>query len=41
MKVFSTLARKLMHEEFRARLLAARDSNAILAYLTEQLELPI
>ena len=40
MKVFSTLARKLMHEEFRAGMLAARDSNAVLTYLAEQLELP-
>ncbi|MCH8852064.1 MAG: phosphoenolpyruvate--protein phosphotransferase [Planctomycetes bacterium] len=40
MKVFSTLARKLMHEEFRERMLAAQDGDAILAYLTEQLELP-
>ncbi len=40
MKVFSKLARKLMHEEFRSCLLAARDSNALLTYLAEQLELP-
>ena len=40
MKVFSRLARKLMHEEFRGQLMAARDSNAILKYLAEQLELP-
>ena len=39
MKVFSTLARKLMHEEFRAGLLGARDRDAVLAFLTKELEL--
>ncbi len=39
LKIFSTLARKLMHEDFRARMLSARDGNTILAYLVEQLEL--
>ncbi|MFQ5500942.1 MAG: phosphoenolpyruvate--protein phosphotransferase, partial [Phycisphaerae bacterium] len=29
MKIFSTLARKLMHEDFRERMRAARDGNAI------------
>ncbi|MFH1419422.1 MAG: phosphoenolpyruvate--protein phosphotransferase, partial [Planctomycetota bacterium] len=39
MKVFSTLARKLMHEEFRARLLGASDRDAIYAYLAGELGL--
>ncbi len=39
MKVFSTLARKLMHEEFRAGLLDASDRDAIYAYLVEELGL--
>ena len=39
MKVFAKLARKLMHESFRARLGAACDTPAILACLTEELEL--
>jgi len=40
MKVFSKLARRLMHEEFRARLLGASDCEAVYEYLTEELELP-
>jgi phosphoenolpyruvate-protein phosphotransferase len=39
MKVFSTLARKLMHEEFRAGLLGAGDRDAMLAFLVKELNL--
>jgi len=39
MKIFSTLARKLMHEEFRAGLLGARDRDAVLAFLAKELKL--
>lgn len=39
MKVLSTLARKLMHEEFRARLLGASDRDAIYVYLATELGL--
>ncbi len=39
MKVFSKLARRLMHEEFRARMLAAGDSAEVLSCLTEELGL--
>lgn len=35
MKIFAKLARKLMHEDFRAQLLEARDADAILASLEE------
>lgn len=38
MKVFSTLARRLVHEEFRERLLAACNREAILACLAEELK---
>ncbi|MBN2562901.1 MAG: phosphoenolpyruvate--protein phosphotransferase [Phycisphaerae bacterium] len=38
MKAFSTLARKLMHEEFRARLLAAPDRDTVRACLAEEFE---
>ncbi len=41
MKVFSRLARRLMHEEFRARLLAARERAELLAALGEELGLAI
>jgi len=41
MKVLSTLARKLMHEEFRADLLAACDSDAVLRCLAKELELSL
>ncbi|MBK7644518.1 MAG: phosphoenolpyruvate--protein phosphotransferase [Planctomycetes bacterium] len=40
MKVFSRLARRLMHEEFRERMLAARDRGDVLSCLTQELELP-
>lgn len=40
MKVFSKLARKLMHEEFRERMLAAADSSSLLACLIEELDPP-
>ncbi|HVP12203.1 MAG TPA: phosphoenolpyruvate--protein phosphotransferase [Phycisphaerae bacterium] len=40
MKVFSKLARKLMHEAFRARLLAATDRETVLRCLAEELEIP-
>jgi len=39
MQVFSKLARKLMNEDFRNRLLAAPDRDAILSFLTEELGL--
>jgi len=39
MKVFSKLARRLMHEEFRERMLAARDPGQVLSCLTEELGL--
>lgn len=39
MKVFSKLARRLMHEEFRERMLAARDKDAVLSCLAEELGL--
>ena len=39
MKVFAKLARKLMHEDFRARLTGAPDAAAILACLREELGL--
>src|SRR5229473_2363711 len=37
MQVFSSLARKLMNEEFRQHLLDLEDANGIIAYLAEQL----
>ena len=39
MKVFSKLARRLMHEDFRQRLLDAADASAVLQYLREELEI--
>jgi len=39
MKVFSKLARRLMHEEFRERMLAARDRAEVLSCLEEELGL--
>lgn len=39
MKVFAKLARKLMHEEFRTRLRRAADARAIVACLSEELDL--
>ncbi len=39
MKIFSTLARRLMHEEFRARLLGACDRDAVYSCLAEELGL--
>ncbi len=39
MKVFSKLARRLMHEDFRGRMLAASDREAVLACLAEELGL--
>ncbi len=39
MQVFSKLARKLMNDDFRNRLLAAPDRDAILAFLAEELGL--
>jgi len=39
LKVFSKLARRLMHEEFRARMLSARDPGELLGCLTEELGL--
>jgi fructose-specific PTS system IIA-like component len=40
MKVFSKLARKLMHESFRARLLTAPDRDGVLACLAAELGIP-
>ena len=40
MQVFSRLARKLMDEHFRERLLAIPDSLGMVRYLAEQLEIP-
>jgi mannitol/fructose-specific phosphotransferase system IIA component (Ntr-type) len=37
MKVFSKLARRLMHEEFRDHLLAAADREAVLHCLADEL----
>jgi fructose-specific PTS system IIA-like component len=39
MKVFSKLARRLMHEDFRERMLGARDRDAVLSCLAEELGL--
>ena len=39
MRVFSKLARKLMHEEFRARLLAADSAESVLSCLSDELGL--
>jgi fructose-specific PTS system IIA-like component len=39
MKVFAQLARKLMHEDFRSRILAAADREGLLGCLTEELDL--
>ncbi len=39
MKVFAKLARRLMHEEFRERMMAASDAPAIEACLRQELEL--
>lgn len=39
MKVFAKLARRLMHEDFRGRLLAAADREAVLRRLEEELEI--
>ena len=41
MRVFSKLARKLMHEDFRERLLAAPDRASVLACLAEELGLTV
>ena len=40
LKIFSKLARSLMHDEFRARLLAAPDADAVLGCLAEELGIP-
>jgi phosphoenolpyruvate-protein phosphotransferase len=40
LKIFSKLARSLMHDEFRARLLAAPDADAVLQRLAEELGIP-
>jgi mannitol/fructose-specific phosphotransferase system IIA component (Ntr-type) len=37
MRVFSKLARRLMHEEFRARLLAATERTALRRLLADEL----
>jgi fructose-specific PTS system IIA-like component len=39
MKIFSTLARRIMHADFRQRLKDIQDKNEIVAYLYEKLEL--
>jgi fructose-specific phosphotransferase system IIA component len=39
LRVFSKLARKLMHDEFRDRMLSANDRAAVLACMTEELGL--
>jgi fructose-specific PTS system IIA-like component len=39
MQVFSVLARKLMMEDFRTRLLEADDSRELMRYLTQELNL--
>jgi fructose-specific PTS system IIA-like component len=40
LQVFARLARKLMDEGFRERLMEARDTEAVLEYLREELEIP-
>ena len=39
MRVLAQLARRLMHEDFRARLLAAPDRDTVAEYLTSELGL--
>jgi fructose-specific PTS system IIA-like component len=39
MRVFSKLARKLMHTEFRERVLSAPDAAAVVATLEAELEI--
>jgi mannitol/fructose-specific phosphotransferase system IIA component (Ntr-type) len=39
MQVFSTLARKLMNEDFRSQLLAMDDSHKMARYLDEQFDI--
>lgn len=39
LQVFSRLARKLMHEEFRGKLLRSKDAKALVAQLAEDLEI--
>jgi len=41
MKVLAKLARKLMNEEFRDRLMKLSDSGRILSYLSRELEIPL
>ena len=41
MKVLAKLARKLMNEEFRDRLMRLKDSESILSYLSQELEIPM
>jgi fructose-specific phosphotransferase system IIA component len=41
MKVLAKLARKLMNEEFRDRLMKLNDSEGILSYLAQELEIPL
>ena len=40
LKVFARLARRLVHEEFRERMLAAPDPEAVLRCLAEELGIP-
>jgi fructose-specific PTS system IIA-like component len=41
MKVFARLARRLVHEEFRGRLLAVPDAEAVMKCLTEEIGIPL
>jgi multiphosphoryl transfer protein len=41
MKVLAKLARKLMNEEFRNQLMQLNDSESILSYLSQELEIPL
>jgi fructose-specific PTS system IIA-like component len=41
MRVFSTLARRLMHAEFRDRLMSAADCDTLLAELRTELGLEV
>jgi mannitol/fructose-specific phosphotransferase system IIA component (Ntr-type) len=39
LRIFARLARKVMHEDFRERLLTEQDKNELLRYLAGSLEL--
>ena len=38
LKIFAKLARKIMHEDFRARLLTEQDPAALVAYIEESIK---